>query len=326
MKERCLIIGLGKIGLEYDIDKGIHENSVLTHSKAFYLHPNFSLVGAVDLTYEKRVLFENIYKIPTYSNLQKALVELIPSVIVISSSTEKHFEILNEILLYRIPKVIICEKPLSHDIREAEEMVELCKKNKISLFVNYMRRSDPGVQSLKNMIEDGEFLSPIKGVVWYSKGLIHNGSHFYNLLEYLLGPLKNAKIINRGRLWDHSDPEPDFEVEFSKGKVVFLSAWEESFSHYTIELLSKNGRIRYEQGGEFISFQRVIDDNIFQGYKVLDKNSILIENKMNIYQLNVVNQIDEMLRNNNYYLCSGDDALRTLKDLDFIVNMIKYET
>ena len=326
MIEKCLIVGLGKIGLEYDIDKIDEPEIVLTHAKAFYLHSNFDLVGAVDPSSVKRNLFKLKYKKPTYSILQKALSDLKPTIIIISSSTDKHFEILNEILANSHPKIIICEKPLAYDIDEAEKMVKLCNSYKVRLFVNYMRRSDPGIQIIKKMIETGEFPIPIKGVVWYSKGLIHNGSHFYNILDYLLGPIKNARIINAGRLWDKIDPEPDFEVDFRGGKIIFLSASEEAFSHYTIELISKTGRIRYEQGGECIKFQKVIEDVNFSGYKVLDENEILIENKMNIYQLNVVNQIDEMLKNNNYFLCSGEDALRTLKDLDFIIKKISYET
>ena len=45
MIEKCLIVGLGKIGLEYDIDKIDEPEIVLTHAKAFYLHSNFDLVG-----------------------------------------------------------------------------------------------------------------------------------------------------------------------------------------------------------------------------------------------------------------------------------------
>ena len=326
MKEKCLIIGLGKIGMEYDLEKSDEDGFVYSHAKAFFLHPKFNLVGAVDPSSKKRELFSLKYKKPVFSDLQSALSELNPTIIVIATSTDKHFEILKQILSNSAPKVILCEKPISHDLEEAKVMVKLCNDSKVNFFVNYMRRSDPGILKIKKMISSGEFSLPIKGVVWYSKGLIHNGSHFYNILEYLIGPIVNAKIMNSGRLWDNNDPEPDFEVEFKDGKITFLSAWEEAFSHYTIELLSSTGRLRYEQGGERITWQKIVEDSNFSGYKILDEKEIIIENKMKEYQLNVADQIAQLINNNNYFLCSGEEALRTLKDLDFIIKKINYET
>ena len=37
---------------------------------------------------------------------------------------------------------------------------------------------------------------PIKGVCWYSKGLLNNGSHFINLLEFWLGDYVSNKRLN----------------------------------------------------------------------------------------------------------------------------------
>ena len=117
--------------------------------------------------------------------------------------------------------------------------------------------------------------------------------------------------------------EPDVEVEFDKGKIIFLSAWEEDFSHYTIELLSSNGRIRYENEGATIQFQDVINDPVCKGYKVLNPKSKEIMSKMQHSQLNVVNQLSEYISGKASYLCSGREALNTLTSIQLIIDSIK---
>ena len=164
----------------------------------------------------------------------------------------------------------------------------------------------------------------MKGICWYSKGFVHNGSHLFNLLTYWLGHMKQFNLIcdNKTRVLD-SDYEPDVEVEFDKGKIIFLSAWEEDFSHYTIELLSSNSRIRYENEGATIQFQDVINDPVFKGYKKLNPKSKEIMNNMQHSQLNVVNQLSEYISGKVSYLCSGREALNTLTSIQLIIHSIK---
>ena len=56
MKEKCLVIGLGQIGMGYDLDCDPN-TSVYSHARAISLHPDFELVGAVDLSQLLRSTF-----------------------------------------------------------------------------------------------------------------------------------------------------------------------------------------------------------------------------------------------------------------------------
>ena len=153
-------------------------------------------------------------------------------------------------------------------------------KTGTKLFVNYMRRSDSGSVELKRRIESGEISSPIKGVAWYSKGFLHNGSHLFNLMEFWLGEFEQAKVLNPGHFLNNQDSEPDVLVEFERGEVVFLAGWEEAFSHCTIELLSPSGRLRYDQGGGLIAWQPAETDPFISGYKMLKAGPEIIHNDM----------------------------------------------
>lgn len=320
MSEKCLIIGLGQIGMAYDLNIDTSK-AVYSHARAFSLHPAFKLCGGVDPSATQRAIFKSHYGQPAYPDIESALTSEMPSVVVIALPTMLHGAAINTVLLHSTPKVILCEKPLAYDLGEARNMVAVCERAKVNLYVNYMRRADPGAAEVKERIESGAIALPIKGVAWYSKGFLHNGSHFFNLLEFWLGPFVIAKMLDSGRLLDSQDQEPDVQVEFERGKVVFQAAWEEAFSHYTIELLSPSGRLRYEQGGELIAWQSTQLDPNFTGYKILRTVPEMIDAGMNRYQWHVAGQVADALANKPHSLCTGQQALATLEAIHQIMNL-----
>lgn len=313
-----LIVGLGQIGMGYDLHLN-PDTHVSSHARAFSQHPEFHLIGGVDTEEQRRRTFTQTYECPSYEDLKTALEKCQPDLVVIAVPTRFHRQTLSVVLDCSQPKLVLCEKPLAYDLHDARCMVEDCAAKGVKLYVNYMRRSDPGVIEVKRRIASGEFGQPIKGVAWYSKGFFHNGSHFFNLLQYWLGEMQNAVVLNQGRLWDGVDPEPDVCINFEYGNVVFLAAWEEAYSHYTVELLSPHGRLRYEQGGESIQWQSAQPDPLFQGYTVLAAKPEKIDSGMNRYQWNVAEQLENMLNGRESQLCDGSDALLTLESMKKIL-------
>jgi predicted dehydrogenase len=312
--KKCLIIGLGQIGMGYDLSNDL-EHFVYTHAKAFSIHPKFDLVGAVESSKVKRDIFKKNYDLPAYSEISEAINDLEPSIVVIAVPTSSHFTVIQEVLANIKPELIICEKPLAYNLIEATRILELCNIAKTLLIVNYMRRADPGSIEIKNRIDSGRIQEPIKGIVWYSKGFLHNGSHLFNLLEFWLGPFIKGKVIEKGRKLDNLDIEPDLHVEFKKGNVLFISAWEEYYSHYTIELLTKSGRLSYEREGESIFWQSIQKHPNIEGYNVLKIDKETIINDMNRYQLNFVDQIVNVLEGKKHSLSDGAQSLKTIKSM-----------
>ena len=319
MTFNVLIVGLGQIGMGYDLNLD-SKKYVYSHASAFDQHEGFNLIGGVDTDSELCKVFEGKYGGKFYSDTIEALRENEPDIVVIATSTESHKQILHDVIEYSQPKVILCEKPLSYSLKEANEIHELCKDNNIKLFVNYIRNSDPNVIEIHRKINSGEYAGYAKGVVWYSKGLVHNGSHFINLMEYWLGPILGNDCINKGRLFNGQDPEPDFSLTFKKGEMIFISAKEENFSHYTIEMIFENGRLNCDQGCENIYWTPVHTDENLPGYRVLSLNGIeYFKRSMDKYQLNVTNELYSYLTHKNYDLCSGEMAISTLKSIKCII-------
>ena len=310
----ALVVGLGKVGMGYDLhlDPDMY---ILTHSRAFQRHPDFQLVGGVDPDLARRRLFEEHYGTPAYADVASAVKSIQPDVVAIASPTAEHHASVRAVLGAGCPVAILCEKPLSYQHGEACEIVDATAKQGCKLFVNYMRRSDRGVVEVKRRLSEGLIDSPVKGVAWYSKGLFNNGSHFLNLLQYWLGDVTDFRILEPGRLWGALDPEPDVAVFFQLGVVFFLAAREEDYSHYTVELVAGNGRLRYEQGGERIFWQGTAKDATCEGYTILNPVGEAIDTDFARVQWQVVDQLAQALHGRQAKICSGDEALQTLEIL-----------
>jgi predicted dehydrogenase len=314
MSRRTLVVGLGQVGMGYDLtlDAGVY---IYSHARAVSLHPAFELVAGVDPNAHARDLFERTYSRPAFPDVESAGRSQPADFAIIASPTPLHAKILDELLATVRPSIVLCEKPLAYTLRDAVAMVRDCAAHEVKLFVNYMRRSDPGVVEVKRRLDCGEIGTPVKGIVWYSKGFLHNGSHFFNLLEYWLGEFQSAAVIDSGRKWGGADTEPDLRAIFARGTMLFLAAREENFSHYTVELIAPNGRLRYEQGGRNIYWQVARQDPDLPAYTVLSTEAETIPSGQARYQWHVIDELAAMMDGRDAHLCTGADAFTTLQHM-----------
>ena len=310
------IIGLGQIGQEYDYEYN-DASLILTHANGFVHHPGFELVGAIDNDERKRKHFEKKFKKPSFSNSETLFNVVRPEVIAIAVPTPVHLSIFQEIISYK-PTAIICEKPIAANTDEAKMMIKMAEDASCAILVNYIRRFDPGVISLKKLIDAGEFGEIYKGTAWYSKGLLNNGSHFLDLLLFLLGKYQKAEIINKGRSWQGVDPEPDVKITIGCAEIYFLSGKEEFFSLGDVELIGTKGRITYSDFGNDISFRKTIQDPMFSDYTILTKERSPIRNDMNHYQWQVLDHLYKHLIENLPLNSNGQTALETLAIIESI--------
>ena len=176
----CLI-GLGNIGLLYDINSN-ENNNIMTHAKAFHNHRKFSLSFGVDPSENKRSIFSNLYGYKSYESIDKVDLEENPDLIVISTPSEMHKNIINEILIKYRPKIILCEKPLGVNHSDAIDIVKICKEQEVILLVNYFRRVEPGFLEVKRLIKDNLIEAPYNIICHYSKGIYNSATHFIDCL------------------------------------------------------------------------------------------------------------------------------------------------
>ncbi len=321
MTHTALIVGLGAIGMGYDFDHA--EDRVYSHARALATHPAFGAAAAVDPDESRRAAYTQRYGGATYATLAEALANVKPEIAIIATPTGLHAPQVEQVLREAAPRAILCEKPLAPDLAQAQAIVSGCEARGVRLYVNYMRRAEPGAVAVRDMIADGRIATPLKGLVWYSKGVCHNGSHFIDLMRHWLGDVRDARVIRPGRLWDGADPEPDFLLEHERGPVTYLAAREECFSHYTAELIAPNGRVYYARGGEAIYWQPLVADPEFPGYTVLDAQPRALAGDMPRYQWHVLEQLRRALAGEPNTLCTGRDALATLADVFRVTDQLR---
>ena len=87
-------------------------------------------------------------------------------------------------------------------------------------------------------------------------------------MEDWFGKCLNVKIINKGRDKVTFGIEPSVFLKFEDCEVNLIAAWEEFYSHYTIELMSPSGRLYWNKST--IDWNEVINDDLADGYKKLD--------------------------------------------------------
>jgi len=306
-KIKCFIIGLGNISVGYD--KDIKKKDVFyTHAKSIEANKSLELIGGTDSSKKKRERFFKIYKKPTFKDINKPLSILKPSMLILSTPTNTHLSCVKEIALHKCVKFLICEKPLSYKIQDAKKIVEICKKNKIRLFINYFRISDPSTQKLKKIFINKK---NITGTVFYSRGFFNNSSHFFNLFEYIFGNFINGQIINKVKRYNKYDFSCNFVTKFNKAQILFKCK-DDRFDKFSINLYCRNNSIKYLNNGK-----KIILTN-------KNKKSKEIKNSSNRYQMNVYDEFIKYISKKKYNLCTGKEALKTTNNMYKVLNSEKF--
>ena len=73
--------------------------------------------------------------------------------VVIASATDTHFSYIMQAL--RADKAVLAEKPISHELHEVEEAVQLAKNRNLAFVCGYQRRADRHFRELKRQLDAG---------------------------------------------------------------------------------------------------------------------------------------------------------------------------
>lgn len=243
-----LIVGCGNIAGGFD---AAGSDTALTHAGAYRRHGGFRLAGCVDPDADRRSAFQKRWGVGhAYASLLEALESHTRyDVISICSPTQQHAADLR-MVLSKPPRLVFCEKPLAADINEATGLVAACRDTGILLAVNYTRRWDPEVSAFKSALERGVW-GPVRSAVsYYNKGVLNNGSHMADLLQYLLGPLE-LQAVGAAQC-DHSaeDPTVPALLATSNGTPVHLAtAAAGDYALFELQIVTAKGVVAIEQGG-----------------------------------------------------------------------------
>lgn len=230
-----LIIGLGGQGLIADLPKSENENKIISYCKAFLIHEGFEIIGACDPDEEKRKLAEKHYGINTYKTLKECKESF--DIAVVATPDNHHFPMLRQLAEKNL-KLVICEKPICEDLKQAKGIVKLYKTKNIPLMVNYTRRFLPYYQELKKFYDMGLFGEIKQCKLLFNRGWLHTATHGIDLFNWFCGDKTIPTKIEycgheSGRVWMASIL---FDKHFwSEERLHQQKVWDYyNFSHWYI--------------------------------------------------------------------------------------------
>jgi len=287
----------------------------ITHAKAIMRHPDFQFIGAFDTDTAKRRKFQSKYQTKAFENLEEGLIATNPDFVIVAVPTEIHLETIRKVLEVTTPRIILCEKPLAYNSEDAAEIVFITKNRGVQLFVNYFRNSDSLIFRIKSSIQEGKYTLPFEATCRYSKGLLHTGTHFLNLLEIIFGEPKQVLFDLASKSKIHiQDPSLNVTLKFASGIVNLIPVGDDSELVFDMEIMFRNGKLSYLNEGSEVKFEGV-GDSVRNTESAL-RNASLNSNSGR-YQFDVLDEISNFSKQGSFRLCTGDDALRYVNQLKF---------
>lgn len=277
-KIKTLIIGLGKIGLNYDYY--LKKKSFLTHSSTVENHKNFDLVCGIDIKNKNRKLFEKKYQKKTYINLVTALKTEKIDLVIISYECKNILNILLKILNNNSPKFILFEKPFLTDINQFLKIKKILLKNKINFRVNFQRSFNKRYTGVvKKIFKKNENK---KIIISYTGDFLSNAIHYLFLICPFINNIKGIKK-NKNLI---SINAKNLEILFIK-----LSF---DYSMNKMEIYSNNDYYLLSGRNEKFYVSTKSRDKQYNQVKIL-KNNAIIDLESNFNQKIVMDEINKFI-------------------------------
>tara|TARA_B100000212_G_scaffold184772_1_gene139340 strand:- start:299 stop:1363 length:1065 start_codon:yes stop_codon:yes gene_type:complete len=124
---------------------------------------NAQLCGVCDLDVAKAKAIANNFEVPFFKDMHVMMQEIKPDVVVILTESGNHAKITIELAIYKAH--IIVEKPIALTLRDADNMIKVCEKNNINLYVIKQNRFNTPIIKLKEALDNGRFGKLVLGTV-----------------------------------------------------------------------------------------------------------------------------------------------------------------
>lgn len=235
------LIGCGGIGFTYDY--GRQTEGAYTHFRAFDQSPYFDIIAVADTISTTRELIARERGIPTYGDYCQMLEEHKPEVVSIAAPDHLHTSMLMECLAHK-PRVVFCEKPLGSSQSEAEAIVEAYTRAGVGLLVNFTRRFVPEFRTIAEVITSGDIGAVQHVSIYYSRGLVHNASHYLDVVLYLFGEPASVELLRVRPGLTPGDPTATAVLHYEKFDIVIAGMESGSLLTNEIDIVGTLGRVQ----------------------------------------------------------------------------------
>jgi len=200
------------------------------HSRV--LHDFGVLTSICDMDKIKAKNLATRYNVNYYGSIDDMIATESLDACLVCTPTKTHYPVATKLMEKGIN--VFVEKPLSYSSKECEEMIQIAKKNKISLTCGYIERFNPAVQEVKKILSEnmyGELLMiefhrenrmplHIKDV-----GIIYDTSvHDIDTAIYLFGSKPQVVFARAGKIFHSFEDFSNIILGFGKDRVAVISS------------------------------------------------------------------------------------------------------
>lgn len=273
-KINCAVIGCGRIGCGFDDCSKI----VRTHAGAYFRNPQTQLIALCDIDKKKLKKYGKKYQI---SKLYTSSNELFKNekldCVSICTLIDTHLELVKSAVKNGV-KGIFLEKPIASNLKDAMEIIRICKNNDVTLVIDHQRRFHPVYEKIKKILEKKE-IGKIQFVnVYYGAGIANTGSHLFDLLRMLFGEIKSIKgEFSNIKSSNYLDPNLDIILELNDFKCKIHSLDYKNYAVFQAEVFGTKGVIKLEMINNSVELLKTTSKNS-PVYHVLKHSKINIKN------------------------------------------------
>ena len=246
------VVGLGRIG---------QLHAEIFNSKI----PNAKLVAVSDVVENLVKSASEKFNVKGYLSYEEMLRDAEVDAVVICTPTFLHKDMI--MLAAEYHKHILCEKPLTVTVKEAEEVLSKISNSNVILQVGYMRRFDYAYQEAKKKINAGDIGHPVAfiGIArdpapppgWAADPKLSGGifldmlSHDFDMARWLMNSeIKRVYVEGGAFIYEEIKEKGDLDVvtinfRFENGAVGFIHGSRKSAFGYDLrtEVLGTEGTV-----------------------------------------------------------------------------------
>lgn len=200
-KYRAAIVGLGRIAWRLEDDP--KRDHPCTHAGALAALADVELVAGASRSEESALAFQKRWgTAAAYTDYMAMVKAEKPDIVGVATNPETHAQIVIDLANAGV-KGIVCEKPLALSLKDADDMLEACRRNNVMLVTIHNRRWNSIYRSAKELIERGD-IGEINAVVGICEGckpnknwqsqyegpLLHDATHLFDIMRYLFGDVQ----------------------------------------------------------------------------------------------------------------------------------------
>jgi len=307
------LVGCGKIGTDF-ADDPLMRGDVFSHAEAYNVCPDTDLVAIVDTDRSRLERCGERWGINArFATIGPMLDNVRPQIVSIATPTATHFAIASQVITSDNPPLaILIEKPLASTLYQAQRVVSLARERNVLLVVMHMRRYATNMQNLRRFLREGGIgdLRNVSG--WLTKGTVHNGTHWFDLLRFLVGEVRLVHGIDTlGETGD--DPTLDVAMQLENGMLATMRSAE--FANFTIcemDIMGTRGRAQIVDSSYRVDISTAVPSPRYSGYVELVPSAVDMGNRKDV-MLHAVEDIVHCLNTGATPQSSGEDGLEALR-------------